>query len=93
MSDNNEVFMIGDCVFYSGNTIKSITGKAKAWLHSQVGNDPGVWVVEYSETKQRNSYLIHESELSHYKPSKAEVEKHVGPIVQPRHSKLDDDTE
>jgi len=93
MSNDNEVFMIGDCVFYTGNTKKALTSKSKAWIHAPVINDPGVWVVEYSETKQRNSYLIHESELSHYKPSKAETEKHVGPIVQPRYSKLDDDTE
>ena len=85
----SDIFMIGDCVVYVGDKIKSLNSKAKAWLHAKVDNEPGAWVVEYSDTKQRDSYIIDEKNLRHYQPTKAE--KQSGPEVQPRHSRLDND--
>lgn len=87
MSNLDPIYMEGDKVFYVGSKFKmdltSKEGKPYVGLiHARVENEPGVFVVEFPDTKEGDSYVMSERVLSKYKP--ARVERHDGPEVQTR---------
>lgn len=91
MSD--ELFGIGDRVYYTGEKFKmeltSKDGKPfTGWIHAATINNPDVFVVEYPDTKEGDSYVMHRRVLSRAKPPKTEAEK--GPEVQPRRKKKEE---
>jgi len=87
----SDIFMLGDCVNYTGDRIRSINPKERCWIHATVGGEEGTFVVEFSERKQRDSYIINAKDLMHYRQPKSD--KPTGPVVQPRYSKLDNDAD
>ena len=89
---NRSDFAIGDKCFYNGDRHRNELGGKTGWIHSLVHNQPGTFVVEFSETKHCDSYVIHESLLTKWRPAKDK--RTDGPEVQARRHKADDaDTE
>lgn len=79
-------------VNYVGLTFQTeLTKEGKrlvGWIHAAVGNQEDTYVVEFPETKNEDSYVIHARNLTIHHPSK----KDGGPEVAPRRRKRDDDT-
>jgi hypothetical protein len=91
MSNYSPIYMPDDKVFYTGEKFKQeLTRDGKpltGWIHAAVQNEKGAWVVWFPETKESDSYILHEENMSHYRPSKAE---RTGPEVQPRRVKVEE---
>lgn len=86
----NSIFMMGDKVFYHGERHKQELAGKIGWIHCQVHNQKNVFVVEFPESKDHDSYILSGELLSKYRPPK---EKQVGPDVEiaPRRRKRSDD--
>lgn len=88
MSNLGPLYMPGDKVFYAGEKFKmeltSKEGKPYVGLiHATVVNQPGHFVVEYPDTKEGDSYVMHEGVLSKYRPANVKVDhRNDGPEVQ-----------
>jgi len=89
---NYQKFMVGDYVNYIGLTYQTdLTKEGKklvGCVHATVANEEDRYVVEFLETKNEDSYVIHARNLTIHHPSK----KDGGPEVAPRRRKRDDDT-
>lgn len=99
MSSSNYVslYQPGDGVFYSGSKLRNeLTAKDgkpfKGWIHAPVKNQPGAFVVWFPDTKESDSYIIGEGQLTKARPPKAEKVQG-GPIVEhmPTRRKKGDD--
>jgi hypothetical protein len=98
MSD--ELFMIGDKVFYTGQKYRDRLSGKPGWLHARVENEPGVWVVEFIDTRNNkdkqdsDDYIMSMRVLTkqHHAIPAAE-KKHEGPEIQPRRRKRDPEEE
>jgi hypothetical protein len=97
---SEEIFMVGDKVFYTGLKFKDRLNGKPGWLHAPVVNQPGSWVVEFPDTKANkdredsDDYIMSVRVLTkqhHVAP--AEHKKQEGPEVQPRRRKRDPDEE
>lgn len=84
------IFMQGDAVSYTGEKYKAKLGGKKGWIHAPVTNQPGVFVVEFPDTRNNkdqndtDDYVMSDRFLKEWRPSAAEVKKMEGPEVQPR---------
>jgi len=100
MSD--ELFMIGDKIFYVGSKYKDRLAGKPGWLHAPVINQPGVWVVEFPDTKNSkdpndtDDYIMSVQVLSKARPEREVKEKDKkpeGPEIQPRRRRRDPEEE
>jgi hypothetical protein len=98
---NNEIFMVGDKVFYTGSKYADRLNGKPGWLHAPVIDQPGSWVVEFPETRSSkdrtdsDDYIMSVRVLTkqHHAAPAAEHKKQEGPEVQPRRRKRDPDEE
>lgn len=87
MSNYGPIFMPGDAVYYTGEKHKmALTSKEgkpyKGWIHAPVQNEPGAFVVWFPDTKESDSYVLSETNLTKARPPKSEKDKHSGPVVE-----------
>ncbi len=86
MSTNHgPIFMPGEAVYYTGEKFKQeLTTKEgkplRGWIHWFVNGSPGKFVVWFPDTKEQDSYILHESNLTKARPPKSK--EHSGPIVE-----------
>src|SRR5271154_5139559 len=98
MSD--ELFMIGDVVYYTGSKFRERLNGKKGWLHARVVGSTSTWIVEFPDTKNgkdredSDDYIMSTKVLTkqHHVAPAAE-KKHEGPEVQPRRRKRDPEEE
>jgi hypothetical protein len=67
------LFQAGDAVFYNGPRFKqelvAKDGKPfKGWIHATVKNQPGAYVVWFPETKESDSFIMSEANLTKARP-------------------------
>lgn len=94
MSSNfDAILMQGDAVYYSGDNerlkteLTSKDGKPfRGWIHAPVVNEPGVWIVEFPDSKNFDSYILAGRNLTKARPA-----KDAGPEVQPRRTRKKED--
>lgn len=104
MSD--ELFMLGDSVYYTGSKFRDRLNGKKGWLHAWVENQPGTAIVEFPDTKNgkdrtdSNDYVMSIRVLTkhHIAPAVAEKteksdKKQEGPEVHPRRRKREPEEE
>jgi hypothetical protein len=86
-------FMQGDRAFYCGQSHHhELTREGKplvGWITATVSNQEDVYVCEFPETKGHDSYVLHASLLTPYRPPSGKRED--GPVIQPRRKKKEDD--
>lgn len=89
MSNHGPIYMPGDAVYYNGNKAslkQALTNKdgkpLKGWIHAPVTNEREKFVVWFPDTKESDSYLIHQDDLTKARPPKAVEKKHEGPVVE-----------
>lgn len=88
MSHNHgPLFSVGEAVYYTGEKHKqelsNKEGKPyKGWIHWFVNGEPGKWVVWFPDTKEQDSYILHESVLGKARPAKNVEKQHKGPVVE-----------
>lgn len=87
MSNHGPIFMPGDAVYYTGEKHKeALTSKEgkpfRGWIHAPVLNEPGAFVVWFPDTKEQDSYVLDERNLSKARPPKAEKQVAAGPVVE-----------
>lgn len=85
MSNHGPIFMPGDAVYYTGEKFKEeLTSKEgkpfRGWIHAPVQNEEGAFVVWFPDTKEQDSYVLSEKNLSKARPPKAK--QHSGPVVE-----------
>ncbi len=84
-------FQQGDMVNYVGLTFQTeLTKEGKrlvGYVHATVANEEDTYVVEFPETKNEDSYVMHARSLQTHRPK----QKEAGPEVAPRRRKRDDD--
>ena len=89
---NYQKFMVGDQVNYIGLTFQTeLTKDGKrlvGCVHATVANEEDRYVVEFLETKNEDSYVMHARNLQTHRPK----QKEAGPEVAPRRRKRDEDT-
>jgi hypothetical protein len=85
---SNDIFMIGDPVFYVGERHRQELNGRRGWIHAQVINQPNSYVVWFPETKEDDSYILSGRLLTRVRP--APDKKHDGPEIMPRRKKKED---
>jgi hypothetical protein len=101
MMMSNELLMIGDKVYYVGQKYGDRLHGKPGWLHAPVVNEPGVWIVEFPDTRNAkdpedtDDYIMSVNVLTRQRPHGAErkEEKKEGPEIQPRRRRRTADEE
>lgn len=86
MSFYDRKYMEGDQVTYIGENKKQELGGKIGVVHAPVLNSDKEYVIEFYDTKNDDSYIVHESSLKKYVPS----DKNNGPQVTPRRRKREE---
>jgi hypothetical protein len=90
----NVIYMMGDSVSYTGEKFKGRLNGKKGWIHAPVNGSPGMWVVEFPDTRDpkdrsdSDDYIMGEKVLAKWKTSPAE-KKQEGPEIAPRRRRKD----
>jgi hypothetical protein len=92
---SNDIFMVGDKVFYVGERHKQeLTREGKSlagWIHATVDGRPGVYITWWPETKQDDSYVMSHHVLTKARPAPdKKQQQHDGPEIMPRRKKKED---
>ena len=82
-------FMQGDTVVYTGEQLRAELNGKVGWVHARVIGVDGVFVVEFPDTKEGDSYVIGEASLKRH----FSTDRTNGPEVAPRRHKRDDDND
>ena len=80
-------YMPGDRVQYTGERHRQELGSKVGWVHASVEGSTGSYVVFFPDTKEQDSYILHESILREYHSN----ERVNGPEIAPRRRKKEDD--
>lgn len=87
------IFQEGDKCYYTGQKhYQELTRDGKplvGWIHAVVDRQENTYIVFYPETKHQDSFVLHASLLTAYRPSQGKRDD--GPIIAPRRKKKDDD--
>lgn len=92
---NQEIFMSGDKVFYTGEKHRQeLTRDGKpltGWIHDVVHGQPGSFIVWFPDTKQDDSYVMSSQVLTKARPAPdKKQQQHDGPEIMPRRKKKED---
>lgn len=90
MYNSDSILQSGDAVYYTGSKYRfellTKDGKPmKGWIHAAVTNEPGVFVVEFTDLKD-GDFIIPAEHLSKARPAKLDKQNY-GPEIQPRRSR------
>jgi hypothetical protein len=97
---SEEIYMIGDVVYYTGTKFRDRLNGKKGWLHARVVGSSTAWVVEFPDTRNNkdktdsDDYVMSTRVLTHqHHAAPAAEKKQEGPEVQPRRRKRDPEEE
>lgn len=85
---NSTDFALGDKVFYCGERHRNELGGKTGWVHGRVAGQPNTFIIEFSESKHCDSYVLSGELLTKWRPAKDK--RTDGPEIQARRQKTED---